>query len=231
MVRVDAVHFTPQSRARVFVIAEQDAERSEPFHAVASETRPAALAQFMNAHSELHWSLRDWPKLPKRTDCLDDILDDLPEDDSLWWDEKRTRYLLGQLSPKHEKLAEEMIAGNSFRYATAFRRVPQGAIDGGAASGWRGGMPPHAARGEWAADSLSRRQRNGASQAAERAECARLQGAPEGFQIDVPLNQALFGFGDAVCVPVVEWVLEHGVWPRLRGEAAAKKPNRLLPLA
>lgn len=52
-------------------------------------------------------------------------------------------------------------------------------------------------------------------------ECARLQGAPDEFRMDVPLNQALFGFGDAVCVPVVQWVLEHGVWPRLRGERAA----------
>jgi DNA (cytosine-5)-methyltransferase 1 len=37
-------------------------------------------------------------------------------------------------------------------------------------------------------------------------ECARLQGVPESYAINVPLNQALFGFGDAVCVPAVEWV-------------------------
>jgi DNA (cytosine-5)-methyltransferase 1 len=34
-------------------------------------------------------------------------------------------------------------------------------------------------------------------------ECARLMGADD-FKIKVPLNQALFGFGDAVCVLVVE---------------------------
>ena len=26
------------------------------------------------------------------------------------------------------------------------------------------------------------------------------------FTIRVSLNQALFGFGDAVCVPVIEWI-------------------------
>lgn len=36
-------------------------------------------------------------------------------------------------------------------------------------------------------------------------EYARLQGAGE-FKIVVPTTQALFGFGDAVCVPVIEWI-------------------------
>ena len=44
------------------------------------------------------------------------------------------------------------------------------------------------------------------------------------------LNQALFGFGDAVCVPVVEWVIEHGILPRLRNRPAVKKAGQLLPL-
>lgn len=30
-------------------------------------------------------------------------------------------------------------------------------------------------------------------------------------------NQALFGFGDAVAVPVVEWLGEHYFMPALRG--------------
>jgi DNA (cytosine-5)-methyltransferase 1 len=39
-------------------------------------------------------------------------------------------------------------------------------------------------------------------------ECARLMGAPE-FKISGSLNQALFGFGDAVCVPVIEWIAKN----------------------
>jgi hypothetical protein len=31
----------------------------------------------------------------------------------------------------------------------------------------------------------------------------------DGFVIDVPLNQALFGFGDAVCVPVIGWIAKN----------------------
>jgi DNA (cytosine-5)-methyltransferase 1 len=33
------------------------------------------------------------------------------------------------------------------------------------------------------------------------------------FVVDFPLNQALFGFGDAVCVPVIEWVAKYYLNP------------------
>jgi len=43
-------------------------------------------------------------------------------------------------------------------------------------------------------------------------ECARLMGADD-YIIKAPLNQALFGFGDAVCVPVIEWIAEYYLKP------------------
>src|SRR5262249_23634121 len=45
-------------------------------------------------------------------------------------------------------------------------------------------------------------------------ECARFQGVPDSYIVNVPLNKALFGFGDAVCVPVLEWLLRHGLTNR-----------------
>jgi DNA (cytosine-5)-methyltransferase 1 len=49
-------------------------------------------------------------------------------------------------------------------------------------------------------------------------EYARLMGAPE-YRLDgLRRNQALFGFGDAVCVPVVTWLASHYLMPLLRGE-------------
>jgi DNA (cytosine-5)-methyltransferase 1 len=43
-------------------------------------------------------------------------------------------------------------------------------------------------------------------------ECARLMGADD-YRIEVPNNQALFGFGDAVCVPAIEWIVTHYLMP------------------
>ena len=46
-------------------------------------------------------------------------------------------------------------------------------------------------------------------------ECARLMGADE-YVISGNINQALFGFGDAVCVPVVTWIGENYLNPLLK---------------
>lgn len=46
------------------------------------------------------------------------------------------------------------------------------------------------------------------------SECARLMGADQ-YKITVPTNQALFGFGDAVCVPAIEWIARNYLNPAL----------------
>jgi DNA (cytosine-5)-methyltransferase 1 len=44
-------------------------------------------------------------------------------------------------------------------------------------------------------------------------EYARLMGADD-FPLDgLPEHQALFGFGDAVCVPVIDWIAEAYLTP------------------
>jgi DNA (cytosine-5)-methyltransferase 1 len=45
-------------------------------------------------------------------------------------------------------------------------------------------------------------------------ECARLMGADD-FKLSGTANQALFGFGDAVCVPVISWIANNYLNPEL----------------
>ncbi|MGH3234842.1 MAG: hypothetical protein ACRDOH_16630, partial [Streptosporangiaceae bacterium] len=53
-------------------------------------------------------------------------------------------------------------------------------------------------------------------------EYARLMGA-QGYRLDgLRRNQALFGFGDAVCVPVVAWLAGHYLMPLIRGEISGR---------
>jgi DNA (cytosine-5)-methyltransferase 1 len=50
-------------------------------------------------------------------------------------------------------------------------------------------------------------------------EYGRLQGVGDTFDVTtVSENQALFAFGDAVCLPVVEWLLRSYVLPLTAGE-------------
>jgi DNA (cytosine-5)-methyltransferase 1 len=223
---LDAADFVPQSRQRLFVVAKQGVEGKFPFGLAPSRVRPASLVDFMLQNSDLNW---DVVKLapPEPTGArLESILEELPSNDPAWWDEERATYFMGQLSPKHATLAREMVAGKKATYATAFRRVRKGRsmaelrTDGiaGCLRTPRGGSGRQilfkAGRGKYQVRLLTPR------------ECARLQGVPDDYRIDVPLNQALFGFGDAVCVPAVEWLARNYLLPFLAGDEPGKKPPK-----
>ena len=62
----------------------------------------------------------------------------------------------------------------------------------------------------------SRRDAANTRYAADGARMCPAPGVPDSYVIDVPLNQALFGFGDAVCVPAVEWIAETYLRPLVR---------------
>jgi DNA (cytosine-5)-methyltransferase 1 len=51
------------------------------------------------------------------------------------------------------------------------------------------------------------------------------------FKITVPLNKALFGFGDAVCVPAIEWIGRNylnAVWERdYAWETPTEEPTKI----
>ena len=210
---LNAAHWVPQSRARLFVVAKQGQPESSLPMAAESAARPKALRAFINAHPHIHWDLQPLPSLPQRSVDLQDILEDLPTDDARWWGRDRSEYLFGQLSERHLAEAEEMLRQDAYHYATVFRRIRHGRsmaelrTDGiaGCLRTPRGGSGRQilfkAGRGEYHVRLLTPR------------ECARLQGVPDSYVIDVPANAALFGFGDAVCVPAVEWIVEHCLTP------------------
>lgn len=211
---LNAANFVPQSRPRLFVVARQflPSEQLNPI-ATVSPVRSEALVNFINLSPHIRWDIRPLPAPPKRKIKLTDIIEDLSDDDHHWWNEQRTRYFMGQLSPKHFVVAKLMIGGKKFSYATAFRRVRNGRsmaelrTDGiaGCLRTPRGGSGRQilfkAGKGEHKVRLMTAR------------ECARLQGVPDDYEINVPLNKALFGFGDAVCVPVIEWIAKHYLTP------------------
>lgn len=128
---LDAARFSPQSRVRLFVVGllEKDFLISEPARALQffqSDVRLKALADFILMHANIRWCLRNLPSLPEKSKILDDIIEDLPEEATAWWSHARAEYLLNQMSPRHRKIAEEMIAGPKWSYGTVFRRIRNG---------------------------------------------------------------------------------------------------------
>ncbi len=215
-IMLNAANFVPQSRQRLFVFGLLDdclkVHESIGTPHFWGEVRPKALFDFISRHPEIQWSIHDFPAPGSRKTTLEVILEDLPENSSVWWSPERAAYLLNQMSPRHRAIADQMITKSEWSYGTVFRRMRKGRsmaelrTDGlaGCLRTPRGGSGRQilfkAGRGKYFARLLTPR------------ECSRLMGADD-YTISVPLNQALWGFGDAVCVPVIAWIAENVLNP------------------
>ncbi|HZC04742.1 MAG TPA: DNA mismatch endonuclease Vsr [Ktedonobacterales bacterium] len=221
--QLDAAHFTPQSRRRLFVVGAQmtlfgppatDTRDTKDTLGILtlSPTRPPALLDAIATNADVRWRVRPLPTPPERDRRLEDILDDLPDDAPEWWSAERASYLLSQMSPRHRALADTMIAGERWSYGAVFRRMRKGhsmaelRADGlaGCLRTPRGGSGRQiifkAGFGRHQARLLTAR------------EAARLMGAGE-FRISGSLNDALFGFGDAVCADAIAWIATYYLDP------------------
>jgi len=212
---VDARHFVPQSRPRLFIVGEQDSQGNvlEP-RAVATapsdDLRPTRLREFIGKHGKLRWAIRHLPRPPGLTKDLASIIDDPPVDSPQWWNEQRRRYFFDQMSARSKAWTEEAMSATGWSYGPAFRRMrnkkstAEIRTDGlaGCLRTPKGGsarqMVVRAGKNRYDVRTMSAR------------ECACLMGAPK-FRIaeSVSEHRALFGFGDAVCAPAVTWIARH----------------------
>ncbi|MBV6428486.1 MAG: Modification methylase HhaI [Haliscomenobacter sp.] len=217
---IDAARFVPQSRVRLFVVGKQKG-LFEPFMAkdtqlafFQSDLRSGKLSSFILKHPEIQWDIKDLPHLPRNENKISQIVEFFPDESKEWWNTERTEYLLNQTYQRHFALVEQAKSKEEYTYFTAFRRVRQGKSmaeirsDGiaGCLRTPKGGSARQiliqAGKGEIKIRLLSP------------LECARLMGADD-YVIPKNVTQALFGFGDAVCVPVVTWIAENYLNPLL----------------
>lgn len=220
---LDARWFVPQSRPRLFVVCLQSdlAEYANAGWSFISRIRPPKLIEFIQSRSqEIDWSAFDLPDPPTRSKCsLQDIINDPPSSHPDWWSRERVDYLYNQMFSRHQVWVDEHLHCNQYHYATVFRRVrpqPDGTkrsmaelrTDGlaGCLRTPKGGsgrqILVRAGRGQMDARLLST------------VECAALMGA-DGYRMNGTLNQALFGFGDAVCVNAISWIARNYIEPIL----------------
>ena len=213
---VDARYFVPQSRPRLFIIGAQTVIANDQL--TPSQLRPSWIQRFVEAHPELDLQFLDLNP-PVQTDAdLSTIVQRLRPDNSRWWDSDRTKRFEASLSAVQRARLDAMQVSPRKVWATAYRRTRKGKavweIRRDAISGClrtaRGGSSKQAlveaGRGTIRVRWMTPR------------EYARLQGAHDYRFLSVSDNQALFGFGDAVCVPVIEWVATRYLLPLLADE-------------
>lgn len=213
---INARHFVPQSRPRLFIIGSQQ-ELSSHDHAPSDQLRPPWIRDFMLRNHSLAFNVTPLRLPDESTTTLADVVEHIDASDARWWDAQRSEKFVQQLSLIQLERFRALTSRPALSWSTAYRRT-------------RNRKPAWEIR----ADSISgalRTARGGSSKQAlveagldearlrwmTAREYARLQGAPDYDIEGVPENRAMFGFGDAVCVPVVSWLADAYLSPLLAG--------------
>jgi DNA (cytosine-5)-methyltransferase 1 len=208
---LDARRFVPQSRPRLFIVAAMEPSDDQAWN---GELRPPWIADFAMRHPELQLHARRLHVPPMALRSLADIVERVRHDDPRWWEAARLARFTGSLSPIQTQRLVGLRSSRKLIWATAYRRTRQGRavweIRNDSISGCL-----RTARGGSSRQALVQTGRGGLRvRWMTPREYARLQGAPD-YRLDetITVNQALFGFGDAVCVPVVAWIAENYIAP------------------
>lgn len=208
---LNAKQFTPQSRPRVFVIGicpELVPSREPSLWECALDCdtlRPKKLLDVMRrTRLPTDWLQLALPEPPKCNHRLVDLIDF--GDEQEWWDESEVKRHYAMMFERHRRQVDKMLVSGGRHVATAFRRIRQGAqraearFDGlaGCLRTPRGGSAKQIVI---AMDQGRLRMRWMSPQ-----EYARLQGLKQIPSVSATRNELLLAFGDAVCVPVVQWI-------------------------
>lgn len=219
LLAVDARHFVPQSRPRLFVIGVLDGHglpagvASGP--GTLSDTRPLLVQRVLAQNADLRLHHRLLPALPVGPATLATVVERLQPDDERWWAADRTSRFLASLSPVQRDRLDLWSQSPQPAWRTAYRRT-------------RAGVAVWELRPDDIAGCLRTTGGGSSKQALVEVEAGRvrvrwmtpteyasLMGAQDYRLVGSSDNQARFGFGDAVVVDVVRWIGEHYLLPTL----------------
>lgn len=220
VITLDARRFVPQSRPRLFLIGVKS-----PIDGGEQDTclRPDWLA-WLHEDPDIETFLMPLPKAPELVkDGLTSSIEEIVNDDERWWCGDRISKFVDSMSPIQRERLNNFVAGEIMTARTAYRRT-------------RGGVPVWEMRAEDISGCL-RTARGGSSKQAlaimgkgelkvrwmTGLEYARLMGAGWFSLSGLRDSQIQYGFGDAVAVPVVEWIAREIIVPHLKLSKSAKQ--------
>lgn len=226
---IDASHFVPQSRPRIFVVGVQTSNLNQDifvFSKRSSSLKTKALERIVLANLDLDWHFLEIPPLPNKIKSdLSSVLENISDDDDRWWSEDEVRRHLDMMSPVNLAYIEGLKDLLVYSYCPMYRRVREGKQRAELRKdGFAGCL--RTARGGSSRQMLVRSGQGSIKmRLMTPREYARLQGVPDDYPIPSQINQALTGFGDAVCVPVIVWIAKNVLNPL----AKSLRVNELVP--
>ncbi len=215
---LDAVHFVPQSRPRLFIVAvlpelamQSSSARSGP----CAHWHPNRLVEAklsLPKSCQENWIWWNLPSPPKRTQVFADLID--TESPSIaWHTAEETQRLLDMMSPvNREKVSVAQRSGKPC-VGGIYRRTRLGVQRAEVRFDDVAGCLRTASGGSsrqsiLVVDGLSIRSRLLATR-----EAARLMGLPETYALPVNYNEAYSLVGDGLVVPVVRFLSRHLLTP------------------
>jgi DNA (cytosine-5)-methyltransferase 1 len=209
---IDARHFVPHSRPRVFIIAVCEGtpvpasmvcETPSPFHTQGVEKAVRGLDPALS-QAHIQWALQAPTPTNQTLDAVFDC------QDQNWWPAEKARKLLDSFSPRHASTLADLQKSGTRHLGTIYRRTRQKAgitrtfaeprFDGiaGCLRTPSGGS----SRQFWIVvdgDRISIR-------AIDAREAMRLMGVPDSYSLPKSALSGLKIAGDGVCVPLVSWL-------------------------
>ena len=215
---IDSVHFLPQSRPRLFVIAVDKAirlQKSLVAEAPSPAWHPRALIGAFNSFTEevrgrwVWWDL----KLPgSRLKTLEDLIDVTSTD---WHAPEETAHILSLMSSvNRQKLIEAQKRGGR-RVGTIYRRTRDGEQKAEVRFDGISGCLRTPAGGSSRQTIIVVEGSRIRTRLLSAREAARLMGLPESYRLPVRYNDAYHLAGDGVVVPVVKHLAKSLLRPIL----------------
>lgn len=218
---IDAVHFVPQSRPRLFIIgvredvavpAELIQDRPDPLW------HPPTLIQALNKLPKralecwLWWNIA---RPPKRTVTLADIIEEEPSGVA-WHSKAETMRLLGMMSEVNfAKVKDAKRAGTTI-VGGLYKRTRQGIQRAEVRFDGVSGCLRTPAGGSSRQTILIVDGNKIRSRLLSPREAARLMGLPEKYKLPSSYNEAYHLAGDGVVVPVVRFLADNVLEPMIR---------------
>ena len=217
---IDAVHFVPQSRERVFVIAVRNDQVIPAGLVSAGPDVASHPSKLVDAYDMLvdevreHWLWWNLPMPAQRNTALEDLIEGTPSGVK-WHTAAETERLLSLMAPKHRadvdaamKAGRRMVGAVYKRGRNKIQRA-EVRFDGVA------GCLRTASGGSSRQTLLFIDGPEVRSRLLSPREAARLMGLDDGYQLPPRFKDAYSICGDGVCVPVVRHIAQHILEPLL----------------
>ncbi len=216
---LDARSFVPQSRPRLFMVGVRSAnlvDDSPYFTSRSKRLMPPRLRSLMLENDDIHWARLNIPEPPpyKSNGFSDHIVEKLLDSDPRWWPEQKVEKHLAMMSPSHLEMVKRLACRQEKSYRTFFRRRRAQGQRAEVRSDDIAGCLRTAVGGSGKQFLVSAGSEKIRMRTLTPREYARLQGVPDLFPIVANSErQSLSAFGDAVCVPVVNWIATQVLRP------------------